>query len=294
MVLPTYDRAGILADSIQSVLDQTYTDFELIVVDDGSQDRTEAVVTEFADPRVRYVAHETNRGAPAARNTGIARARGDIVAFQDSDDEWLSEKLRKQVDVFDDASRNVGVVYTGMDRKVEGETRYLPYRGVDQKAGDIERSIVRQNFISTQMAAVRRECFDAVGDFDEKMAPLEDWELWIRLSQRYQFELVDEPLVRGAVEPDSISKNLAAIVDARERIVEKHYEQFDTASLANHLFFIGHGAMKLGHTQKGKSYLRKAVRTKPRLRYAVASVVSHLGEKPYNTTYRAVKSFRRA
>jgi glycosyltransferase involved in cell wall biosynthesis len=293
-VLPTYNRADLLPNSIESVLNQTYADLELVVVDDASSDRTEPVVRGFDDPRIRYVAHETNQGVSAARNTGIARSRGDIVAFQDSDDEWLPEKLRKQMDVFNNAPPDVGVVYTGMYRCVGGDERYLPYPGIEKKEGDIQDSIIRQNFISTQMAAVRRDCFNVVGDFDEKLAALVDWELWIRLSRHYRFRLVDEPLVKGGVESDSISKNRGAIVEARERIVEKHRERFDSDSLANHLFFIGHGAMKLGQTKKGRRYLRKALWTKPQFHYAIASAVSHLGKKPYNATYRAVKALRRA
>jgi len=143
------------------------------------------------------------------------------------------------------------------------------------------------------MAAVRRHCFDDIGGFDEELTPLEDWELWIHLSERYRFRLIDEPLVRAAVAPDSISRNRSAIVEARARIVEKHRERFDEASLANHLFFVGHGAMKLGRSRTGRRYLRRAVWTNPRVRYAVAAVVAHLGEKPYDATYRAAKALRR-
>lgn len=292
VVLPTYNRADILPDSIESVLEQTYEDFELIVVDDGSSDETGQVVDGFDDPRLRYIRHETNQGISAARNTGIAHARGDIVAFQDSDDEWLPDKLRRHVEAFDDAPPEVGVVYTGMYREVDGDERYLPPPEVEPKVGKINDVIVRRNFISTQMAAVRRECFDTVGGFDEELTALVDWELWIRLSQQYQFELVDEALVRAAVEPDSISKNLTGIVESRERIVEKHYDRFDTASLANHLFFIGHGAMKTGDVQKGRRYLWKAVRTEPRTKYLLASVLSRLGARPYGAIYKLVKSAR--
>lgn len=288
VVLPTYNRADSLHDSIRSVLNQTFADFELVVVDDASTDETEAIVAGIDDSRIRYIRHEINRGVSAARNTGIDRARGDIVAFQDSDDEWLPEKLRKQMGVFDDAPADVGVVYTGMRRTVNGDERYIPYPGVTHKEGDIQRSIVKQNFISTQMAAVRRECFDEVGDFDEELPALVDWDLWIRISEQYHFRLVDEPLVEGGVNPDSISSNRRSIVQARERIVSKHYDRFDDDSLANHLFFIGHGAMKSGQTEKGQRYLKKAVQSNARLVYVVAWLLSFLGTRAYVYIYSVV------
>jgi len=106
----------IKSRAIQSVLDQTYEDFELIVVDDGSTDNTEEVVKNFGNDKIRYIRHEENKGAAAARNTGIRAARGEYIGFQDSDDEWLPVKLEKQIKVFETAPPEVGVVYTDMQR----------------------------------------------------------------------------------------------------------------------------------------------------------------------------------
>lgn len=292
VVLPTYNRADRLPRSIRCVLNQTYTDFELIVVDDASTDDTEAVVAGFDDPRIEYVEHGRNRGASAARNTGIDRARGGVVAFQDSDDEWLSEKLRRQMEVFRDAPADVGVVYTGMWRTVDGERRYLRYPGVERKRGDVRDALLRYNFVSTQMAAVRRECFEEVGRFDESLPALVDWELWLRVSRRFRFEFVDEPLVEAAVQSDSISTNVEDLVEARARIVNKHRESFDRRSLANHLFHVGNGSMKTGDTTRGRRYLRRAARTDPRPRHLSAWLVSLFGNRAYTTAYDAVKLLR--
>ena len=102
IIIPTYNRAHLIGRAIQSVLNQTYQNFEIIVVDDGSTDNTEEMIKEFQkhDKRIKYIRHEKNRGGAAARNTGIKVARGEYIAFQDSDDEWLPEKLEKQMDVF--------------------------------------------------------------------------------------------------------------------------------------------------------------------------------------------------
>jgi len=286
IIIPTYNRADILGDSIRSVLNQTYEDLELIVVDDASTDNTDDVVRGFDDDRIKYLGHTENRGAPAARNTGIAEAEGDFVAFQDSDDEWLPTKLEKQMQAFRRTSSDVGVVYTGMLRIVDGERRYIPYPGVEQTDGDIRRSLSRQNFIPTQVATVRRECFDEVGDFDENAWPLSDWELWIRISKRFRFELVDEALVTGEVRSDSISKNARKKAEVRERIVDKHREFFDEGSLARQLFYIGHGFTKLGETSRGRAYLRQAVQVEPNVRHVGALLLSVLGSNAYRGLYR--------
>lgn len=111
VVIPTYNRAALLGRSIRSVLGQSYKDFELIVIDDGSTDETSHVVADFADPRIRYLPLPHNTGAGAARNAGVRVARGKFLAFQDSDDEWLPSKLAKQISAFESGPARLGMVY---------------------------------------------------------------------------------------------------------------------------------------------------------------------------------------
>lgn len=289
VVLPTYNRAQLLGDSVQSVLNQTYDDFELIVVDDASTDDTEDVIRDIGDSRVKYIEHDENEGAPAARNTGLKHADGHLISFQDSDDTWEPRKLELQVRSFENASSNVGVVYTGMMRERDHSTVYIPYSSVEMTEGDIRSSISKQNFIPTQTAMVRKQCFDEVGYFDEKTWPISDWELWIRISKQYQFDLVDEALVTGKVRPDSISKAARPKVEARKRIVGKHRSFFDDNSLSRQLFFIGHGFMKLGETTKGRAYLKRAAEVNPDARRVGALLFSYLGVKAYKSLYRYYK-----
>lgn len=274
---------------MQSVLNQTYTNFELLVVDDFSDDHTRQIVNSFEDPRIQYIRHDERRGVSAARNTGIKRARGEIIAFQDSDDEWLPGKLEMQVDSFAAANETVGVVYTGMLRTIRGNKHYLPSSGTEPRSGDIRQSIIQNNFISTQMAAVRSDCFDTVGLFDEQLSALVDWDLWIRVSEHYQFELIDKPLVKSTVRSDSISAQVDRIVNSRERIIHKHTVRFDNKSLANHLFFTGHGSMKIGNINKARRYLLKSVRLEPQPIYILALILSGFGSRIYQRVYRAVK-----
>jgi len=128
VIISTYNRAYLIDRFIQSVLNQTYQDFELIVVDDGSTDNTEDIIRQFQekDKRIKYIKHDKNKGGSAERNTGIKNSVGKYIAFQDSDDEWFPEKLEKQMEVFKNTSSKVGVVYTGFWRIKDNKKTYIP------------------------------------------------------------------------------------------------------------------------------------------------------------------------
>lgn len=279
VVLPTYDRADRLPRSIESVLDQGYTDLELVVVDDASTDDTPSVVRGYDDDRVRFVRLEDNRGAPVARNVGIELARGDYVAFQDSDDEWLPEKLAAQMRVFERAPDSVGVVYTGFAR-IQGDAEtYVPGPNVSRTDGEITRALLHNNFITTSAAVVRSSCLDEVGGFDPSFPRFQDWELWIRLSRRYEFRCIDRRLVNQYIQPDSISNDRSRLVAAKERLLRKHADAFETLPddvLAAHYARLGRFLLGEGD-DSGVAYLRRAFRLDPRPRYAVLAIAGSIG-----------------
>ncbi len=227
VVLPTYNRAHTLDRAVGSVLGQTFGDLELIIVDDGSTDDTGAVVSGFNDPRIRYVRHDVNRGANVARNTGIKLSRGEYLAFQDSDDEWLPEKLARQVNLLTAADKTVGVVYTGCLRRKAGDAVYIPGARVAVREGDLHRQLLTGNFIAMPAVLIRRCCLVECGLFDEGMPRLQDWDLWIRVARRYLFACVDEPLVMAYHSPGGISDNAAAYGEALGRILEKYQEDYN-------------------------------------------------------------------
>jgi glycosyltransferase involved in cell wall biosynthesis len=221
VVLPTYDRAWCLPRSIESVLRQTYEAFELIVVDDGSRDETQRVVAGFADRRVRYVRLPRNCGAGAARNAGVRRASGGLLAFQDSDDEWLPAKLERHLREIETCGPDVAVVYSDMQRiRRDGTVGY--HRSPTLTPGvliDPATRTYQAYKLGIQSAVLRRECFEAVGGFDEVLPALEDLELFIRLSRRYRLRHLQEALVRYH-ETDGLSSNMAAKAIARRRLLD--------------------------------------------------------------------------
>ena len=136
VVIPTRNRAAFLQAAIQSVLNQTFQDFEIIVVDDASADQTAQVIQSFTDPRINYIRHETNKGQGVTRNDGINQASGEYVALLDDDDEWLPEKLEKQVRLLDSSPSKVGLVYTGFC-KVDGSSKRVINRVIPEKRGQV-------------------------------------------------------------------------------------------------------------------------------------------------------------
>jgi len=284
VILPTYNRAQLIGRAIQSVLGQTYSNFELIVIDDGSKDDTENVIEGINDRRIRYIRHESNRGANAARNTGIAAARGEYIAFQDSDDEWLPEKLEKQMEAFRLASRDIGVVYTGFWR-IEGNQKiYIPSPKIKPREGNIHARLLYENFVTTQAVVIKKECFEKAGMFDENLPRLQDWELFIRVSKYYPFICIDEPLVASYFTPQSISADQRALASAHMYILEKHYGDLanDKRLLAHHCCNTGSILCLSGDFGRGRALLRKALSIDPlNAKYLGALLTSLLGKDIY-------------
>lgn len=225
IVLPTYQRGALIGRAMRSVLAQTVADFELLVVDDGSTDDTAAAVSRFDDPRVRILRFDVNRGAAAARNAGIRHTRAPLLAFQDSDDEWLPTKLERHLRAFAACGPEVGVVYSDMQR-IHRDGRDEYYRSPDVAPGrllDPGTRFYQVCGIGIQSTVIRRECLDAVGGFDERFPALEDLELFIRLSRHCGFHRLGEPLVRYH-ETDGLSKNVPGKVVAR-RLMLRLYER---------------------------------------------------------------------
>jgi glycosyltransferase involved in cell wall biosynthesis len=291
VVLPTYNRAHLLRRAIQSILSQTYQNFEVIVVDDCSRDNTEEVVKRFCDERIRYVRNKERKGAPFSRNVGIKVARGEYVAFQDSDDEWLPKKLEKQVDVFKNSPKEVGAVYTSFWWIGEGRKVRVPQSNYRRSGEDIHGILLETNFITTSAAMVKKECFEKAGLFDETLPRLQDWDLWIRISIYYRFKHIDEPLVIRYLQPDSISRNIDAHIQAQKLILEKYFEEISKKPkiLGKHYYEIGTLLCLNGNIQEGKSYFLKAVKTYPfNMKLLFSTALSLLGQEAYNkvaTTY---------
>ena len=222
IVIPTYNRAEMLKKAVESLLLQSHQNIEVVIVDDCSTDHTSEVIKEMKDHRIQYIKHPINKGGAAARNTGIAHAAGDYIGFLDSDDQWLPEKLKKQLDVFKKNS-DVGVVYTGLS--VVNETKVLREM-LPMFKGDILPKLIQFNCIDTTSSIlVKKELLDEVEGFDTSFPSCQDWDLYLRLAQKTHFDYVKEPLVLfNQHSGDRITSNKKAVQQGHLLIYEKYKE----------------------------------------------------------------------
>lgn len=289
VVLPTYNRARVLRRAIDSVLNQTFQDLELIVVDDGSTDGTNAILKSYSD-RIRVVVLNNNVGPCRARNVGIQASSGELVAFQDSDDEWLPNKLEVQVNRMDSMvvsmHRPLGASYTRIAVKITEEIdRYVPPHGYpEQLKGNLYSQLLKANLVGTPTLLVRRQVLDDIGMFDESLSQLEDWDLALRIALKYDFDFVDEPLIISHFSPDGVNSRRDST--ALYRILLKHSDEY-----LLHFREVGSGAfwtagdelMKSGHTAMGKKALWMAIRLSPKRHTVLAWLGSYLGSKAYKS-----------
>ena len=204
VIIPTYDRARVLMRAVNSVLGQNYQPLELIVVNDGSNDETEELLTPLAAAGRLILISQTNQGVSAARNAGIRASSGPLIAFLDSDDEWLPGKVQTQVDYF--AANPGQVLVQTQERWIRNGRRVNPGRKHLKRAGDIFLDSLELCLISPSAVMLRRALLDEVGLFDESLPAAEDYDLWLRVLVRYPAGLIDrEFVIRHGGHEDQLS-----------------------------------------------------------------------------------------
>ena len=203
VIIPTYNRGWVVQEAIDSVLDQDFRDYELIVVDDGSDDNTREILGAYG--KAITVLQQSNRGVSAARNRGIAEAAGRLIAFLDSDDLWLPRKLTTQVKFF--AENADAVINQTQEIWIRNGVRVNPKKRHHKFSGMIFERSLALCLVSPSAVMIKKCLFDAVGVFDEQLPACEDYDLWLRVSCRYPVHLMDSPLIikRGGHD-DQLSK----------------------------------------------------------------------------------------
>ncbi|UVI39560.1 glycosyltransferase family 2 protein [Qipengyuania spongiae] len=254
VIVPTFNRVSTLLPSVESVLSQTYRNFELLVVDDGSTDGTPSLIREIEDSRVRLVQLPQNRGPSAARNRGIAEARGSLIAFLDSDDLWFEDKLAGQVDLFRQSSARVGMAITGVETVYrDGERRV----DVPEIGSSVFTQLLMRNVLhgGGSSAMIRREVFDTVGGFDTRLPAAEDYDLWIRIARFFEIDCVPRPLIRYHDAADTtgeagslrVSRNYAKNRKARAMLFERYAADMQRAGF-DHLYLLNSAERELEQT----------------------------------------------
>ncbi len=229
VIIPTYNRASLVARAIRSVQVQTYEDWEVIVVDDASNDDTEQVVRSIEDARVRYVRHETNRGGGAARNTGVRASCSQYIAFLDSDDVWFPKKLKLQVRMMSDTSSSVSVVYCKHIIKNESESSTRRPESLQMYRGDVRAELFSGWCPATTSAfLVDKSTLKEVGLFDTNLPSFQDYDLWLKISKKYLFEYVDDYLLKRSIEYEGqITSNFEARKRGLEILLKKWKKEIE-------------------------------------------------------------------
>jgi len=197
VIIPTYNRAHLIGRAIQSVLNQTFQDFEIIIIDDSSTDNTDDIIKEFQkkDERIKYIKHNKNKGGSAARNTGIKIAKGEYIAFLDSDDEWLPKKIEKQIKAMKILPFDIwGGIYCGF-YYIKNE-KYRIVKAI--KKGILKKELLNKELDigSSSTILLTRDAINKIGLFDESFERHQDWEYLIRFFRYYKLYSLEEPLVK--------------------------------------------------------------------------------------------------
>src|SRR3989344_2991098 len=216
VVIPAYNGENFILDALKSAINQTLPPHKIIIVDDGSTDKTNEMVSEYAKTsKINIeIIKKTNGGLSSARNAGIKASNAEFVAFLDADDMWDKEKLEKQLDVFQNTEfKNLGLVYCDYDLiKTNGEKDIESYKvPLDKKArGFVFKKILQTNKIlsSSSGVLIKRNVFNIVGFFDENLRFAEDWDMWIRIAEKFEVDYRDEKLARIRRHEESMSRHI--------------------------------------------------------------------------------------
>ena len=268
IIIPVHNRASFLERAVQSVLGQTFTDFEGILVDDGSSDETPSVIRTLVkrDSRLFGLKHEINRGAQAARNTGVRVSKGDYVAFLDSDDEWLPQKLEKQMVLFSRPSGNIAVVYAGF-RMVFSDNRpeivHFP-----QDRGNVYKAALSRWVADMDTLVIRKDALERAGFLDESIRAFQEWDLCIRVARHGAFDYVAEPLaVYHIHSKPTISRDLSMNAFGYLDVVQSHkveiLKECGPEALREHYLHTGYRFVLAHRLDLARNYFVLASRVPP-------------------------------
>lgn len=299
VIIPAYNREETISRAIRSVRKQTYQDFQIIVVDDCSDDGTRQRVREMDVDRLTLIQHEQNKGANAARNTGIEAANGDFICFLDSDDELDEQYLQTVVTTFQEHSTDCGGVTTGYNRSTDGEITDTssPATGkitLDVAVGKDDRFRSRKNVIGGfSCTTFRAGIFEDVGLLDESLPSLQDLDFYLRVLEQYYIYGIAEPLVTYYRDGDQISTNVEAKKRGKERFLEKHGDKFDSKLMANFHYTMGFVYAEHDEMNKASAEFRRAIGVYPQNPlYYYHYLTAKLGKSVFDTALRIKLSIK--
>ena len=223
VIIPVYNGEKTIKETIESVLNQTFTDFEIIVINDGSKDETIQIVESLQDPRIKLFSYP-NAGQAASRNRGISKAVGEFIAFLDADDLWTPDKLEAQLKALQE-NPQAAVAYSWTDF-IDESGKFLRPGAYMSVTGDVYKHLLVVNFLENgSNPLIRASALAEVGDFDGSVTPAEDWDMWLRLAIRYQFVAVPSAQILYRVSASSSSANVFRLEAGCLPAIERAFSQ---------------------------------------------------------------------
>ncbi len=295
-LITTFNRSAFLKKAIESVLAQTFRDFELIILDNSSTDDTEEVIKGFGDKRIRHIRHEP-MNISQARNLGVREARGEYIAFLDDDDEWLPHKIEVQVNFFERAAEDIALVY-GAFIKIDSEGNELGVRRPTLRGKVLKGLIYQDDFTgSASNPMIRRSVVMELGGYDEKVVSGEDWELYLRIADKYRVDFTLDPVVRirsheGPRLGDKLLDTARLEIDTMARYRDIFEE--DKRLKSFYLQKIGGKFVRVGKAETGRGYIAQAIKANPSNYVAWAQfLLSFLGQELYLRFHKNYLSYKK-
>jgi glycosyltransferase involved in cell wall biosynthesis len=255
IIIPVHDRMKLIPRAIKSVVQQTYRNLEILVIDDGSSQAIDGVIEAFNDERIVLLRHDINKGVAAARNTGIKAAHGDFITFLDSDDEYHPMKVEKQLAHLRAFGREEVVSYCRVEDICDRTMKVIEVSDFRQE-GNILSQALRSCCITMFGMMMRKELLEKAGPLDESLRKYEDWDFLIRLAHLFRFSLLDEVLVRAHWhDQGQLSRDVESSVINRKEILARHLPLYRADNLA-HSIFLADLAYHIA-ARRGKSEARR-------------------------------------
>jgi glycosyltransferase involved in cell wall biosynthesis len=283
VIIPTYNREKVLPRAVKSALNQTFKDFEILVVDDGSTDNTQEVVEDLQkkDERIKYFRYTPNQGGNVARNLGIKKSQGDYIAFLDSDDEWLPESLEERIKFFDTLSDEYGLVYCQSIKKILKKEQVVPKRGIKENESIVEYLFEGEGNLQTSSIIVRKNILEKDGlFFDEELKRHQDWDFVIRLRKYAEFYFLKKPLTVWHAE-DAYKKLTKKFDESSSlRFIEKHQKDFNDhpKALAEFQWNLATKCLRSGRLKKGRELLKESNKNNSNIKKSLLYYFSFLGK----------------
>ena len=271
VIIPTYNREEFITETINSVLNQTYKDFEIIVVDDGSTDNTKQKLESFK-LKIKLIEQKNSERA-IARNNGVRNSKGEYLAFLDSDDVWIKNKLEKQVELLDSKPEVILTYGQSLRINEHGQKIKIAKRQIEGYSGEVFENLLLRNFIASPTPIIRREYFDKTEGFQTKYIPYEDWEFWLRFSLLGKFYFFNNPFAYyrihknqsvKLVQAEKVEKVTSLLLEdsfkLKENIAEVKKQSLGLANLRFCYWYI-----IANQPEKAKEKLKKAIEINPKL-----------------------------